>query len=96
MMAAYWKRCDKAEENAWDDTFGEGFTFYCECHGFSPKGLVPVEGVLIEDGDHDLEGDVSDAILLGFEEGGAPWTRRAAARVLALLRSRAIGGEKTP
>jgi hypothetical protein len=58
--------------------------------------LVPVEGVLIEGGDHDLEGDVSDAILLGFEEGGAPWTRRAAARVLALLRSRAVGGEETP
>lgn len=34
----------------------------------------------------DLEGDLSDAILLGYEEGPGPWTRRAAARVLAVLR----------
>lgn len=39
---------------------------------------------------YDLEGDVADAILLGFEEGPSPWTRRAAARVLALLKEKTL------
>ena len=42
---------------------------------------------------YDLEGDVADAILHGYEEGPSPWTRRAAARVLALLKERGATAE---
>lgn len=95
-MANYWKRCEKAKRWPTDD----GVWFWgCSCH---PKdgGMVPVEGVLIENVEQ-LRQDVRDIVemygqdVMTAEHEGRNWPsiERATDEIICLL---AAVGEETP